>query len=150
MIPLQFVLGFSLFALGGTLFGDSALPFDFFTAASMTVYGIFVRMVIVYHVTWFVNSAAHTWGDNVNKISDHSKNNWWVALLAFGEGWHNNHHAHARYARHGWHWWQFDQTWIFIRLLETVGVLKNVVRPNMAEHATSTGGATVEGAAFKN
>ncbi|MFZ9521032.1 MAG: acyl-CoA desaturase [Silvanigrellaceae bacterium] len=150
MIPLQFVLGFVLFALGGTVFGDSTVPFDFFTAASMTIYGIFIRMVLVYHVTWFVNSAAHTWGDNANKISDHSKNNWWVGLLAFGEGWHNNHHAHARYARHGWHWWQFDQTWIVIRILESVGILKNVVRPNPAEHATISGGATVEGAAFKN
>jgi stearoyl-CoA desaturase (delta-9 desaturase) len=70
-----------------------------------------------------------------------------VALLAFGEGWHNNHHAHARYARHGWHWWQFDQTWLLIRTLEMFGLIKDVVRPNIAavrEESESMGGATAK------
>jgi stearoyl-CoA desaturase (delta-9 desaturase) len=57
--------------------------------------------------------------------------------LAFGEGWHNNHHAHARFARHGWYWWQFDQTWILIRCLEAVGILKDVVRPVIEEGTRS-------------
>jgi stearoyl-CoA desaturase (delta-9 desaturase) len=135
MIFVQVLLGVSLFLLGGFVFGDVAGGFDLFMGLSFIVYGIFVRMVAVYHITWFVNSASHTWGDNANKISDHSKNNWWVALLAFGEGWHNNHHAHARFARHGWHWWQFDQTWILIRCLEAVGILKDVVRPVLDERA---------------
>lgn len=149
MILLQVILGLSLFAFGGTVFGETA-GFDTFTAFSMTVYGVFVRMVVVYHVTWFVNSAAHTWGDNANKISDNSRNNWWVGLLAFGEGWHNNHHAHARYARHGWYWWQFDQTWIVIRVLESLGLLKDVVRPVLNQQSSNDQATEVSAAHAKS
>jgi stearoyl-CoA desaturase (delta-9 desaturase) len=130
MIHLQFALGFVLFVLGGMVFGRVAGGFDFHMATSLIVWGIFVRMVVLYHATWCVNSVAHVFGVNANKINDNSKNNVLVSLLAFGEGWHNNHHAQARLARHGWRWWQLDQTWIMIRLLETVGLLKNVLRPS--------------------
>ncbi|NBO37682.1 acyl-CoA desaturase [bacterium] len=132
MIQLQFVLGISLFLLGGTVFGHTPGAFDTHTALSMTIWGIFLRMIAMYHVTWCVNSVAHFWGDNANKIADNSKNNAVIGLLAFGEGWHNNHHAQPRLARHGWRWWQFDQTWIMIRTLEMLGILKNVVRPSAA------------------
>jgi len=130
MIHIQVVLGLSLFALGGTVFSKLPVGFDFNMGMSFTVWGIFVRMTTMYHITWCVNSVAHMFGDNANRISDHSKNNALIGLLAFGEGWHNNHHAQARLARHGWRWWQLDQTWIFIRVLESVGVLKNVLRPS--------------------
>jgi stearoyl-CoA desaturase (delta-9 desaturase) len=129
MIHLQVVLGLSLFALGGTVFAAAPTGFDFHMAMSFTIWGIFVRMIAMYHVTWCVNSVAHMFGDNANRIGDHSKNNAIIGVLAFGEGWHNNHHAHARFARHGWRWWQLDQTWIMIRALEILGVVKNVVRP---------------------
>jgi len=132
MIQIQVVLGLSLFALGGTLLGDVPGAFDFTTAFSMVVWGIFIRMIAMYHATWCVNSVAHMFGDNANKIGDNSKNNAIIGLIAFGEGWHNNHHAQPRIARHGWRWWQLDQTWIFIRVLETVGILKNVIRPSRA------------------
>ena len=131
MIHLQVVLGLSLFALGGTVFARSgAAGFDSFMAMSLTVWGIFVRMIAMYHVTWCVNSVAHMFGDNANKIADESKNNAVIGLLAFGEGWNNNHHAQPRIARHGWRWWQLDQTWIMIRTLELLGLLKNVIRPS--------------------
>jgi stearoyl-CoA desaturase (delta-9 desaturase) len=130
MIHIQVVLGLSLFALGGTVFSQLPAGFDFKMGMSFTVWGIFVRMITMYHVTWCVNSVAHTFGDNANHIADHSKNNAVIGLLAFGEGWHNNHHAQARLARHGWRWWQLDQTWIFICVLESVGLLKNVLRPS--------------------
>ena len=66
---------------------------------SMVGWGIFVRMVLVYHVTWLVNSATHRWGYRRYATDEYSRNNWWVALLTFGEGWHNNHHAEQRRAR---------------------------------------------------
>eukprot|EP00887_Chlorella_sp_A99_P002810 scaffold6.g2810.t1 len=67
-----------------------------------------LRMCWVWHVTWFVNSAAHVWGSQDYNTGDLSRNNWWVGILAFGEGWHNNHHAFESSARHGLEWWQHD------------------------------------------
>nr|UDV78656.1 fatty acid desaturase 5.2 [Perilla frutescens] len=69
-----------------------------------------VRIVWVYHITWLVNSACHVWGKQAWNTGDLSRNNWWVAMLAFGEGWHNNHHAFEYSARHGLEWWQIDMT----------------------------------------
>ncbi|KAF4387753.1 hypothetical protein G4B88_004080, partial [Cannabis sativa] len=89
-------LGVVLYALGG-------FPF--------VVWGMGVRVVCNYHVTWLVNSACHVWGNQAWNTGDLSRNNWWVALLAFGEGWHNNHHAFEYSARHGLEWWQIDTTW---------------------------------------
>lgn len=132
MIHIQVVLGLSLFALGGTVWGQIPGAFDFTMGMSLVVWGIFMRMIAMYHVTWCVNSVAHMFGDNANNIADRSKNNAIIGILAFGEGWHNNHHAQARIARHGWRWWQLDQTWIMIRALEVVGILKNVIRPSQA------------------
>eukprot|EP00210_Caulerpa_lentillifera_P005080 g4853.t1 len=104
-----------LYALGG-------LP--------VVIWGGALRLVFVYHVTWFVNSACHCWGYQQYKTSDLSRNNWWVALLAFGEGWHNNHHAFEYSARHGFEWWQFDITWMIISLLEKLGLAKDVKLPS--------------------
>lgn len=92
-----------------------------------------LRLVYVYHVTWFVNSAAHVWGDQKYKTSDLSRNNWWVALLAWGEGWHNNHHAFEYSARHGFEWWQLDITWMLICLLNKLGLAKNVKLPSESQ-----------------
>jgi fatty-acid desaturase len=96
---------------------------------SFVVWGLFVRSVVVYHVTWFVNSASHMWGYRTFKTTDMSRNNWWVALLAFGEGWHNNHHAYQRSARHGMAWWELDVTYLMIRLLHTVGLASKIHLP---------------------
>ena len=82
------------------------------------VWGLFVRVVFVYHCTWFVNSAAHIWGYQTYKTTDKSTNLWWVALLTYGEGWHNNHHAFQYSARHGLQWWEFDTTWMMNKSLE--------------------------------
>lgn len=99
---------------------------------SMVLWGIFVRTTLTWHVTWFVNSATHVWGYQRFKSGDGSRNNWWVALLSFGEGWHNNHHAHAASARHGLTWYEFDLNWIVIRTLELLGVAKDVRTINLA------------------
>jgi len=107
-----------LFALGG-------LPW--------LIWGFCVRTVWVYHVTWFVNSAAHVWGSQPFSTGDLSRNNWWVAILAFGEGWHNNHHAFEFSARHGLEWWQVDVTWYVIRALQAVGLATKVKLPTEAQ-----------------
>lgn len=128
MVLIQVVVGLALGALGG-LVGNHA-GFDWHNAISFVVWGIFVRLVLGYHMTWFVNSATHKWGSRPNKTIDESRNTWWVGILAFGEGWHNNHHAQPKSARHGWEWWQLDQTWIFISILKKLGLVKKITLPN--------------------
>lgn len=127
MVHLQIAVGI-LFLLCGGLFGANA-GFDWHLGASLVFWGIFIRLAVGYHVTWLVNSATHKWGQQPNKSGDCSRNNWPVGLLAFGEGWHNNHHAQPRSARHGWLWWQFDQTWILISVLKKLGLVWKIVLP---------------------
>ena len=93
------------------------------------VWGFSVRMVLLYHATWFVNSATHTWGYRTYSTSDTSRNLWWVSLVAFGEGWHNNHHAFQGSARHGLRWWEFDLTYLQIRFLAMLGLVRKVQVP---------------------
>jgi stearoyl-CoA desaturase (delta-9 desaturase) len=93
---------------------------------AMLGWGLFVRVVAGWHATWLVNSATHLWGDRRFDTRDDSRNLWWVALVTFGEGWHNNHHAHPASARHGLAWYEFDLTWIQINLLERLGLARNV------------------------
>ena len=91
-------------------------------------WGLGVRMVYVLHVTWLVNSATHIWGYRSYETTDDSKNLWWVGILAFGEGWHNNHHAYQRVASQGHRWWEVDVTYYSIWLMEKVGLAWDVVR----------------------
>jgi fatty-acid desaturase len=93
---------------------------------SWLVWGMCVRMVAAYHSTWFVNSATHLWGYRNYDTRDASRNLWWVAILAYGEGWHNNHHAHPSVAPAGHKWWEVDVTWWSIRLLKAVGLAWDV------------------------
>ena len=81
----------------------------------MVLWGIFFRVTFGHHATWLVNSATHMWGSRRFQIRDDSRNNWWVALLTFGEGWHNNHHAHPTSARHGLAWYELDITWLQLK-----------------------------------
>ncbi|XP_071733450.1 palmitoyl-monogalactosyldiacylglycerol delta-7 desaturase, chloroplastic-like [Rutidosis leptorrhynchoides] len=91
-----------------------------------------VAMTFGYHTTFLVNSACHIWGYQAWNTGDLSKNNWWVAILTFGEGWHNNHHAFEFSARHGLEWWQIDCGWYVIRFLEIVGLATDVKLPTEA------------------
>ena len=95
-------------------------------AGRFVVWGVFLRMVVDLHATWFVNSATHTWGYRTYDTPEGSTNLWWVGLLAWGEGWHNNHHAFQRSARHGHAWWEFDMTWMAIRGLMALGLAQDV------------------------
>ena len=115
--------------LAGGLYAGGWLYGGHFVAASWIVWGVAVRTALVFHSIWFVNSAAHTWGYRNFDSGDDSRNTWWVALIAFGEGWHNNHHAEQRCAAHGRRWWEFDPTWLTIRLLRRLGLAWAVVEP---------------------
>jgi len=97
------------------------------------VWGGFVRIAALYHVTWFVNSASHVWGFQSFKTGDISMNNPAVALLAFGEGWHNNHHAFEDSARHGLLWWQIDVTWYLVWVLQKLGLATKVRLPKQSQ-----------------
>jgi stearoyl-CoA desaturase (delta-9 desaturase) len=96
------------------------------------LWGGLVRIFLVHHVTWSVNSICHSFGRRSFETKDRSRNEWIVGLLAFGEGWHNNHHAFPRSAFHGLRWWQFDLSGYLIRLLERLGLAHEVYRIPLA------------------
>ena len=93
---------------------------------SLALWGLCLRVVVGLHVTWLINSGTHMWGARRFATRDDSRNNWWIALISFGEGWHNNHHAYPTSARHGLAWYEFDASWIQIRALQLCGVAKAV------------------------
>src|SRR5918998_3833468 len=107
----QVVVGLGFLAFGG-------IPY--------VLWAIFFRTTFGLHATWLVNSATHLWGSRRFMTRDDSTNNWWVALLTFGEGWHNNHHAHPVSARHGLAWYELDVNWICIRTLQMLGLAWDV------------------------
>ncbi|XP_061982868.1 palmitoyl-monogalactosyldiacylglycerol delta-7 desaturase, chloroplastic-like [Populus nigra] len=109
-------------ALGVLLYAVGGFPF--------LVWGMGVRTVLVFHITWLVNSVSHLWGKRAWNTGDLSRNNWWLALLTFGEGWHNNHHAFEYSARHGLEWWQIDMTWYVVRFLQAIGLATDVKLPS--------------------
>lgn len=92
----------------------------------MVLWGLCFRVVFGLHTTWLVNSATHMWGSRRFATRDDSRNNWWVALITFGEGWHNNHHAHPTSARHGLAWYEFDPTWITLKILRYFGIARSI------------------------
>src|SRR5438876_10766071 len=111
-VPL-IVLGLLLFVFGGW---------------SVMLWGVFFRVTIALHATWLVNSATHMWGRKRFDTGEDSRNSWWVALLTFGEGWHNNHHAHPTSARHGLKWYEIDFNWWGIRVLQLLGLARGIKR----------------------
>lgn len=90
------------------------------------VWGFFVSSVLTHHATFMVNSVCHRWGVRSYATSDASRNNFWVALLTLGEGWHNNHHHYQSSANQGFHWWEIDVSYCLIRALAFVGIVKGV------------------------
>ena len=121
------VLGVILLAIGGWKF---------------VLWGIFLRTVAGLHFTWLVNSATHSWGTRRFKTRDLSTNSWWVALLTWGEGWHNNHHAHPVSARHGLRWYEIDTNWYGIWLLKKLGLAKQVHTTKLAVMKRAEAGAS--------
>jgi stearoyl-CoA desaturase (delta-9 desaturase) len=92
----------------------------------MVLWGVFLRTVFGWHTTWLVNSATHMWGTRRFDIHDDSTNNGLIALITFGEGWHNNHHAHPSAARHGLTWYEIDFNWMAIKVMEKLGWASNI------------------------
>jgi stearoyl-CoA desaturase (delta-9 desaturase) len=90
------------------------------------VWGHLVPIIVAWHVTFCINSLAHVLGSRRYATSDDSRNNPALALLAFGEGWHNNHHHYQRSARQGFYWWEIDITWYVLKLLEVLRVVRDV------------------------
>ncbi len=117
---LQIPLGVVLYWIG---------HFSGLNSWSLVLWGIPMRLVIVYHVTWLVNSATHCWGTIAFDSGDGSRNNAWVAALTFGEGWHNNHHAFPNSALQGLGRGQIDLTWQHIRLLRALGLASKIRLP---------------------
>ena len=99
---------------------------------SLLVWGCLARTVVVWHITWSINSITHLWGYRNYDTPDGSRNNVLIGLISNGEGWHNNHHADPASARHGHRWWEFDVAWLTIRLLMRAGLARNVALPSAA------------------
>ena len=120
-VPLG-IVGLLLFVFGGW---------------GLMLWGVFLRLILALHATWLVNSATHLWGKTRFETGDDSRNTWWVAILTFGEGWHNNHHAHPTSARHGLRWYEFDLNWLGIRALQLLGLAHSIklLRFNRASSA---------------
>jgi len=114
-----------MIVLGGILLAIGGLPF--------LMWGIFMRTVVGLHATWLVNSATHSWGTRRFATRDLSTNSWWVAVLTFGEGWHNNHHAHPTAAQHGFKWYEVDMNWYGIWALKTLGLAWDIKRVRLDE-----------------
>jgi fatty-acid desaturase len=121
---VYFALGFTGALLVGHTVAESAQ-----LAASVWLWGVVVRTVIVWHVTWCGNSFPHVWGYRNYETNDNSRNNFLVAIITSGEGWHNNHHADPNSATNQHRWWELDLTYAFLRVLVLLGLAWNVVMP---------------------
>jgi stearoyl-CoA desaturase (delta-9 desaturase) len=127
LFPVWIVLGLAIpAALGGVLTGS------WVGALLGLLWGGLVRVFLVHHVTWSVNSVCHLWGSRPYPEKDRSRNNLLFGILAMGEGWHNNHHAFPTSARHGLRWWQVDASYYVIRVMAWVGLAWKVRLPAAA------------------
>jgi len=117
----------SLVSVGALLFGFGAwLDHGVMGGVKMVLWGIFLRVTLGLHATWLVNSATHLWGSRRFATRDDSRNNFWVALVTGGEGWHNNHHAHPVSAKHGLAWYEVDPNFYLIWILSKLGLAKKI------------------------
>jgi stearoyl-CoA desaturase (delta-9 desaturase) len=94
------------------------------------IWGGLVRIFIVHHVTWSINSVCHIWGQQPFETQDHSRNNIIMGVFAMGEGWHNNHHAFQSSARHGLRWWELDVSYMLIVAMSKVGLVSDIKVPS--------------------
>lgn len=122
-IPIFFAAGF----LGGWLYGGTAAGLQL--GSSLVVWGVYLRVVAVWHITWSVNSLSHMFGYQSYETGERSRNNWFVALITVGEGWHNNHHEDPSAASVQHRWWEMDISYYEIKLLEKLGLASDVIVP---------------------
>jgi stearoyl-CoA desaturase (delta-9 desaturase) len=141
VVPILFAV--TLFGLGAAL--GAWAPSLHTSGWQVLVWGFFVSTVVLYHVTFAVNSVAHRFGTRAYATADESRNNFLLALLTFGEGWHNNHHHYPSSVRQGFRWWQIDITYYLLVLLSWVGLvwhLKPVPR-HVVDNSSLSAGAPV-------
>ena len=122
VVPLAMAAG--LYALGALL--EHAWPTLGTNGPQLLVWGFFVSTVVLFHATVTINSLSHRFGRRRFATSDDSRNNLWLALLTFGEGWHNNHHFYSSSARQGFRWWEIDLTWYGLRLMALLGLVRDL------------------------
>lgn len=123
VLPVVSLVG-GLYLLGAGL--NAAFPALGTSGMQLVMWGFFLSTILVYHVTFCVNSVTHIVGKKRFETKDESRNNWWVALLTFGEGWHNNHHRWPLSARQGMYWWEFDITYYMLKALEKMGLIWDI------------------------
>ncbi len=119
VVPL--VLAIALYILGAAL--ERWAPGLETNGPQLLVWGFFVSTVVLFHATVTINSLAHRWGSRRFATRDDSRNNLFLALLTFGEGWHNNHHFFPGSARQGFRWWEIDLTWYALRAMQALGLV---------------------------
>jgi stearoyl-CoA desaturase (delta-9 desaturase) len=136
-IAVPVLLAVGLFVLGRWV--GAAFPGSGTSGAQLLVWGFFVSTVVLFHATVTINSLAHRFGTRRFATRDNSRNNWLLALLTFGEGWHNNHHHFPGSARQGFRWWEVDVTYYLLRLMAAVGLIW-ALKPVPAGLSRSRGG----------
>jgi stearoyl-CoA desaturase (delta-9 desaturase) len=111
------LLGLTLFFVGG---------------AELVVWGFFISTVLLWHGTFTINSLSHVFGKRRYKTTDTSRNNWLLAIVTMGEGWHNNHHYHQNTANQGWFWWEVDFSYYILKVLSFARIVTNLKTPSHA------------------
>lgn len=122
LVPVLYAIG--MFILGVIL--NAVFPGLGTSGWQMLVWGYFISTVALIHVTLTINSLAHVWGRRRYATSDDSRNNWFLALLTLGEGWHNNHHHFPGSARQGFYWWEIDISYYVLRMMSWVGLVQEL------------------------
>jgi stearoyl-CoA desaturase (delta-9 desaturase) len=120
-VAVPLLLGFSLYGLGALL--EAFAPSLQTSGAQMLAWGFAISTVVLFHATVTINSLAHRFGKRRFDTDDDSRNNGWLALITFGEGWHNNHHFYPGSARQGFRWWEIDITWYGLRAMAALGLI---------------------------
>ena len=122
LVPVA--LATSLFFLGGWL--ETHYPQLGTSAMQMLIWGYFVSTVVLFHGTVTINSLSHVWGSRRYKTKDDSRNNWFLAIITLGEGWHNNHHHFPGSTRQGFFWWEYDFTYYTLKAMSWVGLVWDI------------------------
>lgn len=128
-LPVYFALGF-----GVSFFFSWELAAAVQLGASMVMWGVIMRVIAVWHITWSVNSLSHMFGYKNYDTDEDSRNNWLVALLSVGEGWHNNHHEDPSAASVQHRWWEIDISYYEIKFLQLLGLASDVIPPRQKRH----------------
>lgn len=122
LVPVLLAVG--LYGLGALL--ERVAPGLGTTGGQMLVWGFFISTTVLFHATVTINSLAHRYGSRRFETGDDSRNNFWLALLTFGEGWHNNHHFFPGTVRQGFRWWEIDLTWYGLTVMSWCGLVRDL------------------------